>query len=136
EYSSALISGTAVLRISVDSGWLSPLEYTPKQSAIVSTSRLMVLCKSMQMRRVRVDRLTRRGYSAEDATAIAPGHYQVVQETVSRSMTLTEYSGKTTPSDANVRLRAIGFKILFTTNAEGEIDRIGDTLLYGNIQAA
>jgi hypothetical protein len=43
EYASALISGIAVLGISTDSGWLSPLVYTPKQSAVASTSRMLVL---------------------------------------------------------------------------------------------
>ncbi|OAK93354.1 hypothetical protein IQ06DRAFT_200927, partial [Phaeosphaeriaceae sp. SRC1lsM3a] len=51
-----------------------------------------------------------------------------------RFMTLMEYNGKPTPMDSILRLRAFGFKIRFTTNAEGVIDWVGDTLLYGNIQ--
>jgi hypothetical protein len=43
EYTSALISGMAVLGISAESGWLDPLVYTPKQSAVVTTSRMLVL---------------------------------------------------------------------------------------------
>jgi hypothetical protein len=43
EYTSALISGTAVLGISAESGWLDPLVYTPKQSAVVTTSCMLVL---------------------------------------------------------------------------------------------
>jgi hypothetical protein len=35
KYTSALISSIAVLEISAESGWLSPLIYTPKQSTIL-----------------------------------------------------------------------------------------------------
>jgi hypothetical protein len=48
-------------------------------------------------------------------------------------MTLIEYSGKLTLMDSILRLRAFRFKIRFTTNAEGVIDWLGDTLLYSNI---
>jgi hypothetical protein len=50
EYTSALISGIAVLGISAESSWLSLLIYTPKQSAVVSTLRMLVLYRSTQMR--------------------------------------------------------------------------------------
>jgi hypothetical protein len=43
EYTSALISGMAVLGISAESGWLDLLVYTPKQLAVVTTSRMLVL---------------------------------------------------------------------------------------------
>ncbi len=134
EYTSALISGMAVLGISADSGWLSPLVYTPKQSAIVSTSRMLVLYKSAQMRQQEVEKLIAEGFGTEDAAAIAPGHHHFVQEMSNRFMTLAAYGGQPTPMDTILRLRAFGFKIRFTTNAEGVIDWIGDTLLYGNIQ--
>jgi hypothetical protein len=52
---------------------------------------------------------------------------------VNRFMILIEYNSKPTPMDSILRLRAFGFKIWFTTNAEGVIDWVGDTLLYGNI---
>jgi hypothetical protein len=134
EYTSALVSGMAVLGISAESGWLSPLRYTPKQSAIISTSRMLVLYKATRMRREHVAKLVAGHWGAEDAEAMAPPHLEFVQEMASRFMTLTEYNGKPTPMDYILRLRAFGFKIRFTTNAEGVIDWAGDTLLYGNIQ--
>jgi hypothetical protein len=123
----------AVLGISAESGWLSPLVYTPKQSAIVSTSRMLVLYKSTQMRQEEVDKLARQGHSAEDAAALAHGHHHFVGEMAGRFMTLITFGGKPTPMDTILRLRAFGFKIRFTTNADGVIDWIGDTLLYSNI---
>ncbi|KAH7074972.1 hypothetical protein BKA63DRAFT_414993, partial [Paraphoma chrysanthemicola] len=135
EYTSALISGLAVLGISGGSGWLSPLIYTPKLSAVVSTSRMLVLYQSTQMRQEKMDTLAEEeGWGPEDAAAMAPSHHQLVQEMANRFMTLTEYGGKPTPMDTILRLRAFGFKIRFTTNAEGVIGWVGDTLLYSNIQ--
>jgi superfamily II DNA helicase RecQ len=134
EYKSALISGMAVLGISAESGWLDPLVYTPKQSAIVSIARMLVLYRSTQLRQAEVDRLVREGWGVEDAVDMAPPHFEFVQDMAKRFMTLTEYNGKPTPMDSILRLRAFGFKIRFTTNAEGVVDWAGDTLLYANIQ--
>jgi superfamily II DNA helicase RecQ len=134
EYTSALISGMAVLGISAESGWLSPLIYTPKQSAVVSTSRMLVLYRSTQMRQDQIDKLAAEGWGAEDAAAMATPHLEFVRDMANRFMTLIEYNGKPTPMDSILRLRAFGFKIRFTSNAEGVIDWVGDTLLYGNIQ--
>ncbi|KAF5850046.1 hypothetical protein GGP41_005487 [Bipolaris sorokiniana] len=43
EYKSRLISSIAVLGVSADRAWLDPLIYTPKQSAIISILRILVL---------------------------------------------------------------------------------------------
>ncbi|KAL5371306.1 hypothetical protein DPSP01_014356 [Paraphaeosphaeria sporulosa] len=134
EYRSALISAMAVLGISAESGWLSPMVYLPKQSAVVTTSRMLVLYRSTQLRQEQVNRLVNQGWESGDAADIAPPHLEFVQEMAKRFMTLTEYNGKPTPMDYILKLRAFGFKIRFTTNAEGVVDWAGDKLLYGNIQ--
>ncbi|KAH5737485.1 hypothetical protein HBI18_067960 [Parastagonospora nodorum] len=134
EYSSVLISAMAVLGIGATSGWLSPLVYTPKQSAIVTTSRMLVLYQSTKMRKAAIQRLGEEGHEEEEAAQLAPGHHEFVKDMSSRFMTLEPYGGKPTPMDTILRLRAFGFKVRFTTNAEGVIDWVGDTLLYGNIQ--
>jgi hypothetical protein len=43
EYTSTLISRMAVLGISADNGWLSPLVYTPKQAAVIGVACMLVL---------------------------------------------------------------------------------------------
>ena len=134
EYTSALISSMAVLGISAESGWLDPMVYTPKQSAVVTTSRMLILYRSTQLRQEQVNRLVDEGWGLGDAADIAPPHLEFVQEMANRFMTLTEYNGKPTPMDSILRLRAFGFKIRFTTNAEGVVDWVSDKLLYGNIQ--
>jgi hypothetical protein len=86
------------------------------------------------MRQEQVDKRTGEGWGLKDAADMAPPHLQFAQEPASRFMTLTEYNDKPTPMDSILRLRAFGFKTRFTTNVEGVVDWVGDTLLYGNIQ--
>jgi hypothetical protein len=114
EYTSALISGMAVLGISAESGWLSPLVYTPKQSAVISTSRMLVLYRSTQLRQDQINKLVAEGWGSDDAADIAPPHLEFVQDMAHRFMTLIEYNGKPTPMDSILRLRAFGFKIRFS----------------------
>jgi hypothetical protein len=111
EYTSALISGMAVLGISAESGWLDLLVYTPKQSAVVTTSRMLVLYQSTQMQQEQVDKLTAKGWGLEDAAGIAPPYLQFVQEIASHFITLTEYNGKLTLIDSILQLQAFRFKI-------------------------
>ena len=61
EYTSAFISSMAVLGISAESGWLNPMVYTPKQSAVVTTSRMLILYRSTQLRQEQVNRLVDEG---------------------------------------------------------------------------
>ncbi|KAL6155692.1 hypothetical protein ACJBU6_05896 [Exserohilum turcicum] len=120
EYESGLISGMAVLGVSADKVWLDPLMYTPKQSAIERSAQ--------------IDKLVAGGYSKETASTTAATHFELVQDMCHRFMALTDYNGQPTPMDAILRLRAFGFKIQYTTNADGVVDWVGDTLLYGQIQ--
>ncbi|KAH8710235.1 hypothetical protein GQ44DRAFT_776604 [Phaeosphaeriaceae sp. PMI808] len=80
EYTSALISSMAVLGVSGESGWLSPLIYTPKLSAAVSTSRMLVLYRSTQVRQEKMDELMgEEGWGQRTQ--------QLVQEMANRFMT-------------------------------------------------
>jgi hypothetical protein len=96
--------------------------YTPKQSAIVTTARMLVLYQSTKMRAEAIAKLVEDGNDEETAAEMAPGHHDFVRDMSNRFMTLEQYGGRPTPMDAILRLRAFGFKIRFTTNAEGVID--------------
>jgi hypothetical protein len=80
EYTSALISSMAVLGISAESGWLDPMVYTPKQLAVVTTSRMLILYRSTQLRQEQVNRLVDEGWGLGDAADIAPPYLEFVQE--------------------------------------------------------
>lgn len=122
EYTSALMSGKAVMGIDAQCGWISPLSYTPKQAAIINISRMLVLYRSTQMRAAHVAQLQEEGFGAWDAQAMACSHDYYVREMANRFITLTSYGGEPTPVDAIQRLKAYGMKIRFTTNAEGVVD--------------
>lgn len=111
EYASALISSMAVLGISAESGWLDPMAYTPKQSAVITTSRMLVLYRSTQLRQEQVSRLVDEGWRLGEAADMAPPHLEFVQEMANQFITLTEYNSKPTPMDAMLRLQAFRFKI-------------------------
>jgi len=135
EYASVLISGMAVLGIDYQRGWMNPLGYTPKIAAIVNVARMLVLYQATKMRREEIVRLREEeGWGQQDAEDMAPGHFDFVEEMANRFMTLVSYGGRPCPVDWLQRLKAYGMKIRYTTNAEGVIEWVDDTLLYGNIQ--
>lgn len=134
EYTSALISAMAVMGIDANSGWISPLLYTPKQAAVVSVSRMLVLYGATQMRKTEIAQLEAEGIDHDEAEEKAHSHFDCVQQMTNRFMTLTSYNGQPTPMDAILRLKAYGMKIRFNTSAEGVIDWVDDTLLYGHIR--
>ena len=108
--------------MSADRAWLDPLMYTPKQSAVISISRILVLYQAHKKRGKQIAELTAGGYSKERARIVAATHFELVQTICHRFISLTNYNGYPTPIDAILRLRAFGFKIQYTTNAEGVIN--------------
>jgi hypothetical protein len=135
EYKSALVSAAAVFRVNKDCGWKSPLVYTPIISAIVTVAKMLVLYRARKARKERMaDIMEKEGFGKEDAEDQAPGHFELVKEMADGFMTLTRYGGKPTPIDWLLRLRTYGIKVRFNTNADGVVEWVGDTLLYGHIK--
>ena len=135
EYKSVLVSAAAVFGVSNDCGWKSALSYTPTISAIVTVARMLVLYKASKARKERVaEIMEKEGFSKEDADEQAPSHFDLVKEMANGFMTLTSYGGNPSPMDWLLRLRTYGMKIRFTTNADGVVEWVGDTLLYGHIK--
>lgn len=133
EFRNALISGLAVMGCKPGGGWLSASEFTPTLSAVVTTSKMMVIYKAKLDREDEVQNLQEReGFEEEEAYRVAEEHHARVEQMVSRFMVLMEF-GKSgpTPMDTILRLRAYGRTIHDTSNAAGVIDWHGDQLLYG-----
>ena len=65
---------------------------------------------------------------------VAATYFKLVQTMCYQFMSLTDYNRYPTLIDTILRLRAFEFKIQYTINAEGVINQVGDTLLYGRIQ--
>jgi superfamily II DNA helicase RecQ len=134
-YRSALVSATAVLGVDRDRGWKSPLVYTTTLSAIVTVSKMLVLYSAVQARKEQIAVLRKtEGWAQEDAEEEAQSHVALVQEMVTRFMTLTAFGGMPTPIDWVLRLRAYGKKIRAETNAAGVVQWAGDTIMYGYVQ--
>ena len=94
---------------------------------------MLVLYRSTQLRKQRIAELREKGWNRKAASYTAPSHFHFVREMANRFMTLTSYGGEPTPMDSIQRLKAYGMKIRFTTNVEGVVDWVDNTLLYGDI---
>ncbi|KAG9191444.1 hypothetical protein G6011_09532 [Alternaria panax] len=135
EYKSAFVSATAVMGVDGDRGWKDPLVYTPIISAVVTIARMLVLYTAVKTRQDRVTEIMEKeGYVRQDADEMAVSHFELIKESANRFMTLTSYGGMPSPMDWLLRLRTYGMKIRFNTNADGVIEWVGDTLLYGHIR--
>ncbi|KAH5553424.1 hypothetical protein HBI26_237430 [Parastagonospora nodorum] len=74
------------------------------------------------MRKAAIQKLVEEGHEEEEAVKLAPGYYEFVKDISSRFITLEQYSGKPTPIDAILQLRAFSFKVRYTTNAKSIIN--------------
>ena len=130
EYKSVLISGLAVLGIREDDGWLDAEDYTPKYSAVIKMARLMVIQEAYERRQEAVEKYRKRGLSAAEVGKKVLSHYHVIKGLVSAFMTMAHDGRDPTPMQWLYRSRSYGFKIRYTTTAEGKIQWIGDDVLY------
>ena len=134
EYKSVLISGLAVLGIREDDGWLDTEDYTPKYSAVIKLARLMVVQEAYERRREAIAQYEERGLSPEAAREKASSHYVLTRGLVQSFMTMAHDGKDPKPMQWIYRSRSYGFKIRYTTTAEGKIQWIGDDVLYANMR--
>jgi hypothetical protein len=130
EYKSVLISGLAVLGMREDDGWLDAEDYTPKYSAVIKLARLMVVQEAYERRREAITHYESRGLSAKKADS----HYMLTRRLVHAFMTMAHDGKDPKPMQWLYRSRSYGFKIRYTTTAEGKIQWIGDDVLYPKIR--
>ncbi len=141
EYSNALVGALAVLGIEADGGWKSPLIYTPMLSAVVTTSKMIVLYKAYLTREEEVNKIAQarieEGFGEEDAKKMAyedaPAHFDLVQRMADRFMGLTSKGSRPSPMDFILRLRTYGIQIRYDTTEEGLVDWQGERVLFGHI---
>ena len=134
EYKSVLISGLAVLGMREDEGWLDAEDYTPKYSAVIKLARLMVVQEAYERRREAIAQYESRGLSAKRAQEKAHSHYVLTRRMVRAFMTMAHDDQDPKPMQWLYRSRSYGFKIRYTTTAEGKIQWIGDDVLYPKIR--
>ena len=130
EYKSVLISGLAALGLREDDGWLDAEDYTPKYSAVIKLARLMVIHEACIRRQEAIERYQNQGLDVAAAGKKARSHYHLIRGMVRQFMTMAHDGRDPTPIQWLYRIRSYGFKIRYTTTAEGRVQWIGDDILY------
>ncbi|KFZ17941.1 hypothetical protein V501_01471, partial [Pseudogymnoascus sp. VKM F-4519 (FW-2642)] len=140
EYESAMISGLAVLGLRDDEGWLDAEDYTPKYSAAIKLARLMVVQEAYERKEEAMELLQERystqqqGISQDESRRETSSYYHLISRMVKKFMTMSPGDRDPTPMQWIFRARSYGFKIRYTTTAEGCIQWVGDTILYQQIR--
>jgi hypothetical protein len=134
EYKSAIISGLAVLGIRDDDGWLDAEDYTPKYSAVIKLARLMVVQEGYEQRQEAIRLLEERELTADEAHEKARSYFYFIRRLTHQFMTMAHNGQDPTPMQWIFKSRSYGFKIRYTTTAEGCIQWIGDNVLYQQIR--
>jgi hypothetical protein len=117
-----------------DDGWLDAEDYTPKYSAVIKLARLMVVHEAYERRREAIAQYEERGWSPEAAREKADSHYVFTRRMVRSFMTMAHDGHDPKPMQWLYRSRSYGFKIQYTTTAEGKIQWIGDDVLYAKMR--
>jgi RecQ family ATP-dependent DNA helicase len=134
EYQNVIISGLAIMGIRDDDGWLDADDYTPKYSAIIKLARLMVVQEGYERRQEAIRLLQERELTAEEAKEAARSYYHFVRQLTHQFMTMNHSGRDPSPMDWIFKARSYGFKIRYTTTAEGCIQWVGDTVLYQQVR--
>jgi hypothetical protein len=134
EYKSVLISGLAILGMREDDGWLDAEDYTPKYSAVIKLARLMVVQEAYKRRREAIAHYDSCRLSAKKAGDEADSYYVLTRRLVHAFMTMAHDGKDPKPMQWLYRSWSYGFKIRYTTTAEGKIQWIGDDVLYPKIR--
>ncbi|KAH8799326.1 hypothetical protein F5884DRAFT_869058 [Xylogone sp. PMI_703] len=100
-YKSVLISAMAIVGIREDGGWLDAEDYTPKYSAVIKMSRLMVIQEACQRQREAIQQRQEHGYSLKeaqhDAQQAGYGYYHLVHKLTHAFMTMAHDGRDPTP---------------------------------------
>jgi hypothetical protein len=140
EYESAMISGLAVLGMRDDDGWLDAKDYTPKYSAAIKLARLMVVQEAYEKKEEAMKELQERASARQQEIGKAEcrrrtlSYYHLISKMVKEFMVMSPGDRDPTPIQWIFRARSYGFKIRYTTTADGCIQWIGDTVLYQQIR--
>jgi len=129
----------AVLGMRDDEGWLDAEDYTPKYSAAIKLARLMVVQEAYERKEAAMKALQERFGSPQEISQAecrqkTSSYYHLISRMVKKFMTMSPGDRDPTPMQWIFRARSYGFKIRYTTTAEGCIQWIGDTVLYQQIR--
>nr|ACP42044.1 TLH5 [Pyricularia oryzae] len=133
-YENAVISGLAVMGLLPMAGWASPLNYTPKYSAVIKMTRILLASQIKYEDDEEMERLEAQGLEAEEANEQCVGMDRRAHEKVMRFMVRPTTQGRSSPMGWIYDRKAYGMAIRNTTVAEGFVSWKGDTITYRKIQ--
>jgi hypothetical protein len=134
EYTSVLVSFLMVLSVCEDGGWEGYGIFTPKLSAIMANSRLMILQSAIDTREQAIEELVRRGTRRLDAEDQSPGLFKLVEEMVKRFIVDSIGGYKTTPTQFIVRLRNYSRSEAAREGIAGSISWDGEDCIYKGVR--
>jgi superfamily II DNA helicase RecQ len=121
EHESGLLSGLAILGVKPEQqggGWVPAHEYSQTLSALITTSRALVVhCAHV---------LREEGLRREEKVATA---FELVKDMVRRFMTLTEFDGKPSPMNRMLHMRTYAYATAKETMTGGRVSWDRDRLL-------
>ena len=129
EYTSPLISALSILGINTDLSWHTALNYTPKLSAIITTSRWLVLYSAVIKRR----HLITESEANQNVNFPILTHFLLVKKWTHRLLVLNEFGVSPKPWNWIYKLRTYGLKIRYTESSLGSIIWNGPELHYADI---
>ncbi|TKA55481.1 hypothetical protein B0A49_13343, partial [Cryomyces minteri] len=132
EYDSALVCALAVLGVK-EGGWKGPDQYPPILSAMIKIARFVVVQQALELAGpFESDGLDSDSDSDSSVDTIRPrkGCLQFVTEMMDRFMVRGGHGAMQWMLD----LRTYGLKIHYNTTSTGNVDWIGDQILFKNMQ--
>ncbi|KAM0277281.1 hypothetical protein ACHAQH_005940 [Verticillium albo-atrum] len=119
EYESILVSFLMVLSIRADHGWESFSNFTPKLSAIVAVSRLLLVKAAVDERAKSIAKRIAQGQSREKAEEGSPSHFDLLSDMTRPIM--VGPAAMTRPMQFIFRLRNFSMAAHNNTPAQGSI---------------
>lgn len=122
EHESGLLSGVAALGLKPNhhgGGWVPAHEFSPTLSALITTSKALVVHHAR----------CRREAALERDPGTAPTTYELVKDMAERFLTLSDFQGKPSPMNRMLRLRTLARAQAKRRNTPGTVAWDGDRLL-------
>jgi hypothetical protein len=95
--------------------------YTPTLAAIITSMRTTIVRRAWRTRIDYVEQQISNGVDRNVAEQDAPVIHRLVQQDVAMFMAMTEYGGQPHPIQTIHTQKIYGFKIRYTTNADGQV---------------
>jgi hypothetical protein len=119
EYKSVIISGLAILGIREDNGWYGAEDYTTNYSAVIKLARIMVVQEGYHRRQDAIEDYKATGLNEDQAQEKAASYFHMIRRLTNQFLVMAHDGRNPTPMQWIFKSRSYGFKIRYTTTADG-----------------